>query len=534
MTISTQPFDQYPDQHRHRWLSVFLVPAIALTAATLPTLLSPTATAAQPAAEQTSARRVVSLTLAEVLQIVVQSNRDLKNAQLDRIVQRQELRQAESQFNPRFIPSASISLNYSEQGSRSSVLVLPTTTTLANSTTPRPRIISTGNDRTVNFSDQTSFSSTAQAAMQLTTRVGTQLTLTGDPLSTTPVTLITRQPLLRGFGKPVNEAPVNVARLTDRKGAIALRQTLIDKVTETIAAYRTLYQSQEEVKIQEASLANLRNQLQITTALVEAGRKARVDLIDIDQRLAAGQQALIAAQNQLTLANSAVVRLMDTGEDVQIEIPANSIEPLIQAAIAQAQSFQPDALLAIAYQNRPDYQQTTLDIETERLRLLVAQDNKRWSLDLQNSTSLGSPSQTTTSLVLAREFGDLQPETEVQRREVEIQKNTNRFNQLSTTIKREIADQLKTIRAIQQQVVAAEQATQLAQQQFAIAQELFKRGKREIFELNQKEETLTNARNNELVTRLNFWIAITELDKILGNTLNTWNIDNFDVNQNPR
>ncbi len=370
--------------------------------------------------------------------------------------------------------------------------------------------------------------------MQLTTRVGTQLTITGDPLSTTPITLFTRQPLLRGFGKPVNEAPVNVARLSDRKGAIALRQILIEKVTETIAAYRTLYQSQEEVRIQEASLANLRNQLRITTALVQAGRRAGVDLIDIEQRLAAGQQALIAAQNQLVLANSKVVQLMDTGEDVQIDISADSIEPLIQAAIAQAQSFQPDVLLATAYQNRPDYQQTALDIETERLNLLVAQDNKRWSLDLENSTSLGSPSQTTTRLVLAREFGDLQLETEVQRREVGIQKNTNRFNQLSTTIKREIADQLKTIRSIQQQVIAAEQATKLAQQQFAIAQELFKRGIREIFELNQKEETLTAARNRELITRLDFWIAITELDRILGVTLNTWNVDAADGSGNSR
>ena len=320
----------------------------------------------------------------------------------------------------------------------------------------------------------------------------------------------------------MNEAPVKVARLTDTKSSLALRQTLIDKITETIIAYRTLYERQELVRIQEVSLANKRYQLEVTTALVKAGRKARADLVDSAQSIADGERQLIDAKNQLALANSILLRLMDTPKTLIVQISSDSMEGLIQAAIARAQSLDPTALLNIAYRNRSNYLQAKLDIETETLSLVGAQDNKRWGLDLQSSTSLGTSSQTSAGLVLSREFGNQRLETEVQRRQIGIQKNRNRFNQLTEIIKTELSDQLKTISATQQQIAAAQQASELAKQQLAIAQERFKRGKIDIFEVTQKEDTLTTARNNELTARLDFWLSIVQLDRILGTTLDTW------------
>lgn len=476
----------------------------------------------QPATPSTQpARRTVTLALPEVIQVVVQSNRELKNAALDRIVQRQELKEEESRFNPRFTPSVSIGV------ARSTAENAPSTPSIGvpilNSTiTPVPSL-STGNfSRTDTLDPQRSFSSGAQVQAQLTTRIGTRVSVIGDPLSTFPLNVTITQPLLRGFGTTVNEAPVKVARLTDTKGELTLKQTLIDKITDTINAYRTLYQRQEAVRIQETSLANRQYQLQVTTALVKAGRKARADLVDIEQGLAEGERQLLEARNQLILANSVVLRLMDTADTVLIEVTPASIESLIQTAIARTQSLDPTLLLHTAYRNRPDYLRAKLEIETEQLNLVSAQDNKRWALDLQSSTSVGTSAQTSAGLVLSREFGNQQLETEVQRRQVGIQKTTNRLNQLTAIIKTELEDQLQTIAATQRQLLAAQQASQLAERQLAIAQERFKRGKISIFEVTQKEETLTAARNSELNTRLDVWIAIAQLDRLLGTTLATW------------
>jgi len=288
-------------------------------------------------------------------------------------------------------------------------------------------------------------------------------------------------------------------------------------------AYRTLYQRQEEVRIQESALVNRRYQLEVTTALVNAGHRARADLVDIEQSLADGERQLIEARNQLILANSDLLRLMDASDLFLIRVTPETIETLIQAAIARTQSLDPTNLLKTAYRNRPDYLRATLDIETEQLNLIRAQDNQRWGLDLQRNTSVGTSSQTSASLVLSREFGNPDLATETTRFRVGVQKTTNRLNQLTTNIKTEVEDQLRTINANQRQIIAAQQASQLAQRQLTIAQERFKQGFTNIFEVTQKQEILTNALNSELNVRLDFWIATVQLDRILGTTLETWN-----------
>lgn len=493
--------------------------AIALSTSALSQ--SPTAPLSPPTTEA-SVTQTLTLTLPQVIQFVVQSNRDLKNAGLDLIVQRQELKEAESTFNPRFTPTVTIGVSRSLSSSSR-----PTSTVLMPSLVSSPTItqssfLGSGSGRNDPLGDRTAFNSSTQLQAQLNTRIGTRFSLISDPLSDAPLSFTITQPLLRGFGKAVNEAPVKVARLTDTKSSLALRQTLIDKITETITAYRTLYERQESVRIQEVSLANKRYQLDVTTALVKAGRKARADLVDSAQSIADGERQLIDAKNQLALANSSLLRLMDTPETLIIQVSSDSMEGLIQAAIARAQSLDPTALLNTAYRNRSNYLQAKLDIETETLSLVGAQDNKRWVLDLQSSTSLGTNSQTSAGLVLSREFGNQRLETEVQRRQIGIQKNSNRLNQLTEIIKTELSDQLKTIGATQQKIIAAQQASELAKQQLAIAQERFKRGKITIFEVTQKEDTLTSARNTELGARLDFWLSTVQLDRILGTTLDTW------------
>lgn len=321
--------------------------------------LSPSAT---EAATEPSVTQTVTLTLPRVIQLVVQSNRDLKNAGLDRIVQRQELKEAESIFDPRFTPTLSIGVSRALSSS-----ARPTSTGFVPSSVLSPTVtqsgfLGSGSGRSDPLGDRTAFNSSAQLQAQLNTRIGTRFSLSSDPLSDFPLSLTISQPLLRGFGKTVNEAPVKVARLTDTKSSLALRQTLIDKITDTIVAYRTLYERQESVRIQEGSLANKRYQLEVTTALVKAGRKARADLVDSARSIADSERQLIDAKNQLTLANSVLLRLIDTPETFIVLVSSDTMQGLIQAAIARARSLDPMALLNTAYLNRSDYLQAKLDI----------------------------------------------------------------------------------------------------------------------------------------------------------------------------
>lgn len=465
----------------------------------------------------------VELTLDQVIQLVVQQNRDLKNAALDRIIQRQQLRAAESKFNPRWTPAVGVNLTHSLSPGRSVSGFNRLSENSQETTLSTPNL---GLGQIYTLNQRTTLNRTVQLSGDLLTRIGTRFFLTVEPLNPQTFNLTVTQPLLRGFGRSVHEASVQTARLVDQKNQLTLRQTLIDKITETITAYRELIRDQEAVRIQERSLVSKQRQYEVIQALVQAGRRPQVDLVEAEQTIANTQRQLLQAQNALAQSNTNLLKLIDTSEIVQVRVAPNTIEQLVQKIQPNVDNLTIAAALETAYLHRPDYLQAKVDIATERLNLLVAKDNQRWQLDLQGNTSLGPTSQISTGLVLSRTFGDPNLTTAVVERQVGIQKNQNRLAQLTERIRQEIADELRNMQSGWQQIQAAEKARQFAEQQLEIAREKFKRGigNTTIFEVLRKEDDVVDARNSELNARIDLLAAIVAVDQVLGTTLQTWNI----------
>ena len=141
----------------------------------------------------------LSLTQTDVVTLLLQNSRDLKNAVLDRIAQQQELREAESLFEPDFTPTLSLEIN-DTSGS------------------------------------ETDISQTAQLGAELLTPLGTRLEATVDILDDQELGLSVTQPLLRGFGPDVNTASVETARLQETSNQLDLRQQLITDITGSVIA----------------------------------------------------------------------------------------------------------------------------------------------------------------------------------------------------------------------------------------------------------------------------------------------------------
>lgn len=465
----------------------------------------------------------IELTLDQVIQLVLQQNRDLKNAALDRIIQQQQLRTAESKFNPRWTPAAGVNLTHSLSPGRSVSGFNRRSETSQETALSTPNL---GLGQLYTLDRRTTLNRTVQLSGDLLTRIGTRFFLTVEPLNPQTFNLTINQPLLRGFGRSVNEASVQTARLIDRKNQLALRQTLIDKITETISAYRGLIRDQETVRIQERSLVSKQRQYEVIQALVQAGRRPKVDLVEAEQTIATTKRQLLQAQNALAQSNTNLLKLIDTSETFQVQVAPNSIEQLVRKMQPNLDNLTIAAALETAYLHRPDYLQAKVDIETERLNLLVAEDNRRWQLDIQSNTSLGPTSQISTGLVLSRTFGDANLTTAVVERQVGIQKNQNRLAQLTERIRQEITDELRNMRSGWQQIQAAEKARQFAEQQLEIAREKFKRGigNTTIFEVLRKEDDVVDARNSELNARIDLLAAIVAFDQVLGTTLKTWDI----------
>ncbi len=484
----------------------------------------------------------VQLTLSDVVKLVFQQNRDLKNAALDRIVQKQELKEAESKFNPTFTPNLSATLNHqfrSLNGSTSGGDFSSTDTSTSNSSTNANN--SSGSTGSISSTDNTGGSSIgsgnslklgdrseltygAQLSINWLSPLGTKLSSTTSPF-TRSMDLTITQPLLRGAGRRVNTVSVKNARLDERKNILSLQQTQIDKLTDTVIAYRTLIKNQEAVRIQELALASKRRQLEGIQALVSAGRKPRSELIQTEKSITDTERSLVLARNTQAQANSDLLKLMESDQAFMITIPKVDVEAIRRSELPRI-NLPSQELLAIAYKNRTDYQQAQFDIETEKSNLLLAKNNRRWNLDLQGSGNISERPNISAGLVLSHSFGEQSSKTEKIRREIGVQKNENKRLQLTNTIRQEVSDRLRDIDSNLVQVKTSKRSREFAQQQLDVAQTIFRRrgGQVTLFEIIQKQDDLVTAQNEELQAKIDYLNAITTLDKTVGLTLEQWKV----------
>ncbi|HEY9888137.1 MAG TPA: TolC family protein [Candidatus Obscuribacterales bacterium] len=456
-------------------------------------------------------RSRLTITLPALLNLVVQGNRDLRDRQLQRLLEQQILAEAEARFDPRLTPTVGVGVRQTFEAGFGGGASLPDSLG--------------GSDTTLG--DRLTLTQSAGVLGTVTTRQGTQIGLTLDVLGDTPIRLEFAQPLLRGAGTAINEAPVAIARLQASQNFYDLQQTLIDTVSTTINQYTDLIQTQEAVAIQTQALERRQQQLVILTALVEAGRRAEFDLVDSRRSVANAERDLILAQTRLEQANTTLLDQVGTDENILLVAAADTVADLFQAAVDRIAAYEVETLLAIAYQRRPDYLQTLLSQDIATLNRDLAADDLRWQLDVAGGANLGDLADATVGVVARRTFTDPALETARVESEVTQRQAANRLAQQQTTIRNDITTQLNTVRANLVRVEAARRATDNARLQLEVTQELFQRGRAggTLFQLITQEENLVEAQNQQLQAEIEFLNSTAALDRAVGLTLATWSRD---------
>jgi outer membrane protein len=476
----------------------------------------PTTQRTEGSADRTGSSAVsnpVQLTLPDLVTLLLQNNRELKNAALDRIVQRQELREAERTFSPRVTPLLGIGISQALSGGVAGSAPLSNVEGEAT----------TGNSGS--SPSRTAVTRTAQITGEVRSPLGTSLAVTVDPFQSERIGVTVTQPLLRGAGRQVNEAPVNKARLTETRNQLEIRKTLMEQITQASITYRALAKAQEALRIQQLSLENQRQVLAFTQVLVNAGRRARSELVEIRASLATTETQLLEAQNNLAQAKSDLVNLLDLEDSLNVAVPQTLIAEFQTGSIPieRYRNLNVEQLLLQAYANRPEYQQAQLDIQVAQLDQVVARDNQRWSLNARGTVGIGDQSQATAGVTLSREFGNESLNTARRQSEVDIQKRQNDLARIQAEIRLDVGDRLRDVNSALNQIAAAQQAKELTQQRLAIATERFRRGRgTDIFQVLDLQNNVVAAQNEEVNAKISFLDAVAKLDQSTGVTLDTW------------
>ncbi len=454
------------------------------------------------------------LSLADCIALAIRENRTIKNAYLERELQRYTLRIAEDTFVPTFTVTPSISgtgtttaLGGSSSDSASGPTLTPSATATITERLP------TG--ATLNLNS--SYDLTSSKGASQTRKYGWNVALT--------------QPLLKGGGLDVNLAALRQSRRVEQNNILNLKNILTSSLNNVTSAYRSYVQSIKSLEITRQSLERSRELVATNRELIAAGRMAAIEIVQSEADLANREFSLLSAENALDAARLALTKAIDIDKNSRITpIPETNIPP-VPFTLQQATQ--------LAFENRPDYQQLLLQQEDQRAYLMVARNNSLWDLSLsgnysENYSRYNAKEPTRSSgfwqagLFLTIPLDNLYRSNSERQTlisaEIGLKKFENDLARQRENISIEVQDALRGAEMKLRQIKLATLARTLSEKKVEIETEKLKAGRSTNFQLVSYQNDLVSAQNNELDAIITYLNALTSLESTLGITLERWGV----------
>lgn len=472
-------------------LAVSIIAGPAWSASALSPVLSP------PAPRPVVSGPPVPLSLTDAVALGLRENRTIRSAYLERIAQRFDLVVARSAFLPRVNIVAGVSQDRAGDFTTRTTTLAPTGAWL----------LPTG--ALVEFS----------WARSTTRADGARGTAESSAVSVT-------QPLLRGAGLAVNQAPVRIASLQEQINKLALRSTVSDTVTQIVLAYRTLLQAQESVRLAKEGLARSQALLDTNQALIDAGRMAAADILQTRADVATQRLAVLQAEQQQASSQLVLLRLISLDLRTNV-VAADPVKP-------ERLTVDGEQVIALALDSRMDMLAQRKAVEQDREELRIARNNRLWDLSVVGgvrrdkgigAAGLGPETSSTVGVQLNIPLGDYTLKQGEIRATTALRVGEVRLEDLRQAVEAQVRDAVQGLDGAWLQLEAARDARELAAQALTFAGDKLRAGRASNFEVLSFEASLRSAEVQELAAGINYLNALTTLDQQVGGTLATWRID---------
>jgi len=186
------------------------------------------------------------------------------------------------------------------------------------------------------------------------------------------------QPLLQGLRPSVNLARIRRAENDAEVGRYAFVAAVEDFLAGLEDAYWDLSFARRAVDVRRDSLVTARKLLTDTEILVEAGKRAAVELAAARAEVAAREEALADAQGILDGARIELVRRLAPGPELSWSA---AVDPVDEPALP-AEPRAPEEATVEALGQRPDLLQARLELASGELDVIETRDGLLPKLDL--------------------------------------------------------------------------------------------------------------------------------------------------------
>jgi outer membrane protein TolC len=314
-------------------------------------------------------RKVLRLGLVDVIMYTLKKNSEIKIARIEPKLKADDVRVAQSVFEPTFtadyllhdITEESSSIFFpGDQKSRDMTFDAGILGKLVTGTKYRFDFL---NDRS---------------------RTNSDITDVNPAFTSEPLVTVT-QPLLRGFGITVNRADIIIARNNTRQSEELFKAAAMDAISQGKTAYYSYAYAIEAFGIARRFVESARELVEINRARYARGLASSVDLLEAEAAVAEREKLLLDAEYQLKTSEDKLKLVTNLVDDPEvwnatielIEKPEFSVRPvdLVQSIMD-------------AFEYRPEYRAKKLEIKNKDVAIVVKKNALFPTLDVVGSFGL--------------------------------------------------------------------------------------------------------------------------------------------------
>jgi outer membrane protein TolC len=466
----------------------------------------------------------VNMTLSEAVHLAVRQNVQVRKDYLDRVSQKYSLEKSEAKFTPNvnldgtanFETTGSYEETYAESHSSGK--------TQSSTLEIEPNVV-----QKIPTGGEFSFTWTNTRERDFSQGSGES----SDSVENTSSWLLEfEQPLLKGAGYDYNMASVRLARISEQKDVLSLRDSLASVINRAVTLYYDLYQQFRLVQISKASLERSRKLLEQNRIRIKMGRMAANDIYESESNVANQELDYETALNNLDQARLDLLDHLELDRNLRI-IPVEDI------------SFEPknpdyQQCLALARKNNKNFLFSTYAVEEQEINLQKVKNQRMWDLSVsgqygedyvgaypaedsksnewQAKVELSAPVKLFGEDAIQRDKELLDARIAKRKAEIDLRKAAL---DLKTSVRNKVRNVYTKLKLVNQ----ARRSVELARKKLAVEQVRQQVGRSTNFKVVSYQNDLVQAQKREVDNIISYVNALTELDKVLGLTLDTWNIE---------
>lgn len=461
-----------------------------------------------PTSPRSLGQKTHQLSLKDAILLALRYNPNIQNVELDRIIQFYQLRLAHNEFE----------LQYALAGQAN----------VANS-----HYSGVGNGMTQNYLVAPEF--------DLKTKTGGHAALKMDNSAVSignynpMLTFSFAQPLLRGFGLDANQAGLLNAIDNEVLNKLNLQQSVIDQITHVSTAYRALILSGNNFKSQQRQLAEAHKSYDTNERKINAGELEPTANIQQSYQIESLSLMVEQAENDFKTSAQNLLETIGLDPNMMLSVPDDvSLEnlktPDIDESITQALAHNAQYLaLKTAYR-------------ADQRAYKVAKNQQLWQLDLTTNVQTGTVTGVdgagaglqgiykghnvteSAGLMLTIPLHDLNRRNSLITAKVRLEKDRLNLIAAKRALITTIKNTISTIQSLAKRYELAKRQVDLAAQSYALEKKKQQAGITTALDVNNTQNQWIQAQSGLIGAKIAYLNQLSELQRILGTTLDYWHI----------